>query len=112
MKPTFIYDSDDSWSSREAEKIKALDTEQRITFLSTAEIHDGQFSLRDRQAFRREIHFVDADGVLFRGAHMLPRLWSHLPKRRKWVPLVRPTGVIWFADLLHNRRARRRYMGR
>lgn len=112
MKPTFIFDSNDYWSTREAEKIKALDTERRITFLSTTEIQEGRFSLKDRQAFRREIHFIDSDGVLFRGAHMWPRLWSHLPKRRKWVPLVRPTGVIWIADFLHNRRARRRYLGR
>ena len=109
MKPKLIYDGDCDFCSRWVEKVKRRDAGQRIEFVPSQSIPDGEFSAADRARFKEAVHFLDTDGILSWGAHTLPHMLKYLPNHRKWRWFFRLSGVLWVAERIYRWTARRRH---
>ena len=104
-----IYDGECDFCERWVARIKQRDTEDRIEYVPAQTVPDGMFAAADRARFAEAVHFLDTDRVLSWGAHTVPRILKYLPRQRKWLWIFRWSGVIWVADLIYRRVARRRH---
>lgn len=109
MKPKLIYDGDCDFCSRWVEKVKKRDTDQRIEYVPAQTVTDGEFSAADRARFKEAVHFLDTEGILSWGAYTIPHVLKYLPKQRKWLCFFRLSGVLWIADVIYRRVARKRH---
>jgi predicted DCC family thiol-disulfide oxidoreductase YuxK len=106
-----IYDGQCQFCRRSVERLRRLDSQQRLAFIS---LHDPEVSRRfpdlTKDQLLAEIYVVDQQGRRYGGAAAIRYLSRRLPRLWPLAPLMHLPGSLPLWNYLYRWVARRRYL--